>query len=317
MASPDESYELMMSGLGGIPAQTPAPAAPVVTPTTQVAPRQEPAPTNRPAETRPAAPAQSGGQETIEALRQLLTQFQNRAATPRPEPRSGGLLEALRQRVQTQMAEEDDRRIRDIGIGMLSSRSPNFFTMLGEGLKAGEEGARARMDRLRQLAETERQERALDVEEARRQEEIRVREQEQQLNAPLRAAQTEQALANAAFLRSGRGRGELRPGDILRIGENARRFALQQVPEPRPNTPEAIADTPEKARLRQEERNRIIRAYTQAQYEAVGMEPPATTAGEPGAGTGGGGAAPDRVLPYTPPAPGAARTGPRIAPPQQ
>lgn len=47
------------------------------------------------------------------------------------------------------------------------------------------------------------------------------------------------------------------------------------------------------------------------------QEPPATTAGEPGAGTGGGGAAPDRVLPYTPPAPGAARTGPRIAPPQQ
>lgn len=321
MAFPDESYELMMSGLGGIPAQAPAPLPiPLPPPPAPPVPTVTPAAASTPptlAAPGPSAPAQPGGQETVEALRQLLAQFQTRAATPRAESQSGGLLDALRQRVQAQMAGEDDRRLRDIGIGMLASRSPNFFSMLGEGFKAGEEGSRARMDRLRQAAETERQERALDVEEARRQEELRIREAAQAAEAPLRAAQTEQALANAAFLRSGRGRGEITRADILRIGAQAEAHALRQVREPVAGSPEAIGDTPAKARDRQEQRARIARAYIEGQYALLGMEPPAAVAGAPEAGAAGGASAPDRILTFTPTTPGAARTGPRIAPPQQ
>ena len=299
---------------GALPPAEPA-SAPVVTPATQVAPRQEPPPRPAPTRTVPASPP-GETPEAIEALREFQTALRSQHTAFQPQQQLS-VLDMLRKRMANAMENEQAQRISDLGTALLASRSPNFFTALGEGFAAQETGARSRMDQLRQVAEAERQQRALDVEEARRQEEIRVREQDQQLNAPLRAAQTQQALAYADYLRSGRGRGELTPQNILRIGAEARRFALQQVREPTPNSPEAIADTPERARLRQEERARIERAYIQGQYALLGMEPPATAAGEPGAGAGAGGAAPDRVLPYTPPAPGAARTGPRIAPPQQ
>lgn len=236
-------------GLEGLPAPEPAarPAPPVVAPTTPAvtpnAAATTPAAEPRPAAPAPAAPA-PGARETIEALRQLLANFQARTAAPpapRQESQSSGLLDALRQRVQTQMAEEDDQRIRDIGIGMLASRSPNFFSMLGEGLKAGEEGTRSRTERLRQAAESERQQRALDVEEARRQEELRLRGEDQASAVPLRAAQTRyylnRAETDAAGLALGRAEASARnaasaAADRAVQNENIRRSRVTPVPLP-------------------------------------------------------------------------------------
>jgi len=76
------------------------------------------------------------------------------------------ILGMLRQRMQTQIDDESNQRLRDIGIGMLRSNSPNFFVGLGEGLAAGEAGATSRMDRLRQLADTERQQQELETRQA-------------------------------------------------------------------------------------------------------------------------------------------------------
>jgi len=317
-------------GLEGLPAPEPAarPTPPVVAPTQPTTPAVTPnaAATTPAAEPRPATPAPAaaapGTRETIEALRQLLTNFQARPAAspaPRQESQSSGLLDALRQRVQTQLAEESDQRIRDFGIGMLSSPSPNFFEMVGAGLRAGEEGTRSRTERLRQAVDVERQQRALDIEEARRQEELRLRGEDQASAVPLRAAQTLAALEQAGYYRAGgpgQGRGTLAPRDIATINDRAQRFALSQVREPTPNSPEAIGDTPDKARQRQEQRAQIARQYIADQYALLGMVPPASVA-TPQAGTSGGAAQPDQVLTFTPPPPAAARSGPRIAPQQQ
>jgi hypothetical protein len=298
-------------GLDGLPAPEPAarPAPPVVAPTQPTTPAVTPNAASTPAaEPRPATPAPAaaapGTRETIEALRQLLANFQARppaSPAPRQESQSGGLLEALRQRVQTQMAEEGDQRLREIGIGMLRSRSPNFFENLGAGLAAAEEGTRSRTERLRQAAESERQQRALDVEEARRQEELRLRGEEQASAVPLRAAQTLAALEQAGYYRAGgpgQGRGTLTPQGVLGIGNRAREYALREVPEPRAGTPEATADTPELARQRRERRTQIERTYIQSQYALLGMEPPAAAAGGAGTATTGGGAQPSQTLQY-------------------
>jgi hypothetical protein len=87
--------------------------------------------------------------------------------------------------MQAQMDDESNQRLREIGIGMLRSESPNFFAALGQGLEAAETGSRSRMDRLRQIAEAERQQRALEgqeagrvAEEQYRQESLRLRREE-------------------------------------------------------------------------------------------------------------------------------------------
>jgi membrane protein involved in colicin uptake len=110
---------------------------------------------------------------------------------------SGSLLDMLRQRTTGNMQDEALRRASEFGAGMLASGSPNFFAMLGAGARAQAEGERSRTDELRRLADIERQQRALDIEEARRQEELRIRAEEQAANAPLRAAQTQYYLSRA------------------------------------------------------------------------------------------------------------------------
>jgi hypothetical protein len=70
---------------------------------------------------------------------------------------TNSFLDMLRQRVKDQVAGEDSQRIRDIGIGMLASRSPNFFTMFGEGLQSANQAERQRLEGLRQAADAERQ----------------------------------------------------------------------------------------------------------------------------------------------------------------
>lgn len=91
----------------------------------------------------------------------------------------------LRQRMAREMEGEDLRRVAEFGRGMLASSSPNFFTMLAGGARAQAEGDTSRMERLRQLAETERQQRALESQEAAnraeeqyRQESLRLRREE-------------------------------------------------------------------------------------------------------------------------------------------
>jgi len=87
--------------------------------------------------------------------------------TPPQQPQQApSVLDTLRQRMQAQMDDESNQRLREIGIGMLRSESPNFFAALGQGLEAAETGSRSRMDRLRQIAEAERQQQELETRQA-------------------------------------------------------------------------------------------------------------------------------------------------------
>lgn len=142
--------------------------------------------TARPSNTA-ATPAAS-----TERLRQAVTPPSQPATQPAPPtPPSApvsqqpSVLDMLRQRMAREMEGEDLRRVAEFGRGMLAASSPNFFTMLAGGARAQAEGDTSRMERLRQLAETERQQRALEGQEAGRvadeqyrQESLRLRREE-------------------------------------------------------------------------------------------------------------------------------------------
>ena len=164
---------------------------------------------------------------------------------------SGSLLDMLRQRTTGNMQDEALRRASEFGAGMLASGSPNFFAMLGAGARAQAEGDRSRMDELRRLADLERQQRALDIEEARRQEELRIRAEEQAANAPYRAALTEQALATAADIRSGRGRGMITASQRLQAERQAMANARLAHPDLPAIPPPTAAQQAELQRLRE------------------------------------------------------------------
>ena len=193
---------------------------------------------------------------------------------PAPQP---SVLDMLRGRLAREMEGEALQRASEFGAGMLASGSPNFFTMLGSGARAAQQGDASRMDRLRQIAEAERQQRALDIEEQRRQEELRLRREEMQMNAPYREAQAEQARALAEYYRQGGrgGGGGMSERDIISIGNQARAFALREVPEP--SATNAALDPPGAAEARRQRRAEIERAYIRAQYERLGLPPPANT----------------------------------------
>ena len=201
----------------------------------------------------PAPGSQRDGEspETYNALREFQANLRAQHMTTEPQPRQLSVLDMLRNRMQSQIDDESNQRLREIGIGMLRSRSPNFFTALGEGFAAAEEGSRARMDRLRQLAEAERQERALDVEEARRQEELRIREAAQAAEAPLRAAQTRQALAYADFLGRDRGQGQITVSQRLQAERDAASRARIAHPDLPAIPPPTAAQQAELQRLRE------------------------------------------------------------------
>jgi hypothetical protein len=167
------------------------------------------------------------------------------------QPAQLSVLDMLRKRMAREMEGEEQSRISDLGNALLASRSPNFLTALGEGFAAQDAGARSRMDRLRQLAETERQQRALDIEEARRQEELRIRAEEQAANAPYRAALTEQALATAADIRSGRGRGMITASQRLQAERQAIANARLAHPDLPAIPPPTAAQQAELQRLRE------------------------------------------------------------------
>ncbi len=193
---------------------------------------------------------------------------------------ASAFLDMLRQRVQTQMAEEGDQRLREIGIGMLRSRSPNFFENLGAGLAAAEEGTRDRTERLRQAAEVERQALAQRSEEEYRREQNRLQAERLAVEGPYRAALSEQALANAALARRGgatgigaAGRAETQRERDARLAgeravttENARR--ARAFPQEEPLT------AAEAALLRDNAARRFLSAIGEAGVNLP--EPPAT-----------------------------------------
>lgn len=74
-----------------------------------------------------------------------------------PAPSSATLLDALRRRLMPEVNAGAAQRLSDIGIGMLASGSPDFFTALGKGLQAGNAAETSRLQMLRQAAETEEQ----------------------------------------------------------------------------------------------------------------------------------------------------------------
>jgi hypothetical protein len=77
--------------------------------------------------------------------------------TQEAAPSSTALLDALRKRIMPEANAGAAQRLSDIGIGMLASGSPDFFTAVGKGLQAGNTAENSRIQMLRQAAETEEQ----------------------------------------------------------------------------------------------------------------------------------------------------------------
>lgn len=203
------------------------------------------------------------------------------APSGQAQPRS--LLDMLRERSARELEGENLTRLREFGAGMLASGSPNFFTNLAAGTRAQAEGERSRTDRLRQLAETERQQRALDIEEQRRREELALRRQELEVNAPYREAQAEQARALAAYYRQGgRGagaggpRGQITPERYAQIVSQADAEARQRFPNPAAGMPESAAQAAERERRRNEFRDNRVRQILEgaAQIQSGGTPTP-------------------------------------------
>ena len=203
------------------------------------------------------------------------------APSGQAQPRS--LLDMLRERSARELEGENLTRMREFGAGMLASGSPNFFTNLAAGTRAQAEGERSRTDRLRQLAETERQQRALDIEEQRRREELALRRQELEANAPYRAAQAEQARALAEYYRQGgRGagaggpRGQITPERYAQIVSQADAEARQRFPNPASGMPESAAQAAERERRRNEFRDNRVRQILEgaAQIQSGGTPTP-------------------------------------------
>ena len=175
---------------------------------------------------------------------------------PQRPPAQPSVLDMLRQRMAREMEGEDLRRIGEFGAGMLASGSPNFFTMLGAGGRAAQQGDASRMDRLRQLAETERQQRALENQEASQRAEAEYRQRRLDVESPLREAQAEQARALAQYYRQG-GRGgggaagEITPARRAQIFQQAQQQALREFPDPQPGMPESEAARTERLRRRE------------------------------------------------------------------
>jgi len=219
-------------------------------------------------------------------------------------PAQPSLLDRLRERASTSLQDENVRRLSEFGTGMLSSNSPNFFTMLGAGFRAQEAGDASRMEQLRRAVEAERQEQALQNEATRRQEEARIQAQRYEQDRPLRAAQTEEALARAGLARqqttnpelfSGRGRTgpstAITPAMITRAQNRAAAEASIRFPAPA----QGLTETEEARNTRIRNREEFIRTYTPILIEewrtlGTGASPGGTPGTPATTGTPAGGA---------------------------
>ncbi len=234
-------------GRGGTPAPS-APGAPVTPAPTETAPPQIP---GQPAQTaRPRPPAPSPEMPLPpEPTSQVPTQ------APRPT-----LLDQLRERVSQDTSSGGLRTAGDIGAGMLASRSPNFFTMLGEGLKAAQTGEQQRTRDLREAASTE-------AEQAYRQRMLELKEEEMR-DPSVRALREAQAyyyrqrpeMAGAA----GAARGQLTPAVLARLQNEARSRALTVLRNNPLATPAEI--------------DALARRYFEEAVAAAGAQPPTPAA---------------------------------------
>jgi hypothetical protein len=118
----------------------------------------------RPPAPRPAARTEETP-ETTNALEQFQAAYRERLAGGQPQGQLS-VLDMLRKRMARDMEGEALQRVGEFGAGMLASGSPNFFTMLGAGSRAAREGDVSRMDQLRRLADTERQQQELETRQA-------------------------------------------------------------------------------------------------------------------------------------------------------
>lgn len=159
-------------------------------------------------------------------------------------PQQPSILNMLRSRVAGDLENERINRLAEFGAGMAASASPNFFTMLAGGTRAQAEGERSRTDRLRQIADLERQQRLADIEEQRRRDEAEDRRRRLDVESPLREAQAEQARALAEYYRQGgRGGGTqgVTPALQLRAEQQADREAKERFPSPPSGMPASEA----------------------------------------------------------------------------
>jgi hypothetical protein len=130
------------------------------------------------------------------------------AQTPSQEsaPSSTTLLDALRRRLMPEVNAGAAQRLSDIGVGMLASGSPDFFTALGKGLQAGNTAETNRLQMLRQAAETEEQsaDRKARLELQRRQLEYEQDPTNPRTRAALMQAEAAVRSADAAMARASR-----------------------------------------------------------------------------------------------------------------
>ena len=147
---------------------------------------------------------------------------------PAPAPAAAGqpqsLLDRLRQSTAASFENPGLQSAGDIGAGMLASRSPNFFTMLGSGLQAQRTGERERMQDLRQAASTEAEARYRD-------QTIRLKEAEDAYNRDPSNPQNILRLAQARYYTSGGAggagtRGQLTPAGLAQLRISARTRAI-------------------------------------------------------------------------------------------
>ena len=216
---------------------TPTAAQPAA-PTTPTAPTTPPEPARRPPVQ--ATPTEETP-ETFEAMRQFQADLiARRQAGQAPEPAQQSqqqlsVLDMLRKRAARDMEGEALQRVAEFGQGMLASGSPNFFTMLGAGAQAARQGDISRTDRLRQLAEAERQDAAQRAEEAYRRDQARIQSERYAAEAPLRAAQARQADAMANFYTQGgpgAARGQVTPAVRIRAEGQVLTEARALFPDP-------------------------------------------------------------------------------------
>jgi hypothetical protein len=237
------------------------------------------------------------------------------APSGQAQPRS--LLDMLRERSARELEGERMTRMRDFGAGMLASGSPNFFTNLAAGTRAQAEGERSRTDRLRQLAETERQQQELETRQAAQRAEEDYRRQslglrEREVAAGRRpniVQMIDPATGNAVLVNAETGqvvsRTEFRPMQLERASRqvdartelNARAAAQRAVEAARTRAANVAQTlTPEKERQ--------IYATTYEQNLNPQTTPGTSDVRQP----------PSQVLQYGDPAtPTAPRTGPRIS----
>lgn len=222
------------------PTSSPSPAAPAA-PAVPVGPAAPP-PSSAPGS--PAAPSSPRLPVTAAAAA-----FQEMPLPPRP-PGEGAqsqqaLIERLRERLSANLGNEPLRSVGDIGAGMLASRSPNFFTMLGAGLQAQRTGERERLQDLTTAAKAE-------TEDQYRRDQIAARRE--QLNDPLNRALV-QARIDELQGRGARGAGSRVSLSAAQF-EAARRGFVQAAnrmyPDPTPGMPDPTRQQEERRAARQQ-----------------------------------------------------------------